>query len=544
MILAVAAGALRRFFERRGEKRAPSRSSALVPMSDPPPEEAHELGNRIATLMVAAAASASATRAAARDDPRDDDAAQVVRAGAGGVAGDRGDRLDAADDEPGPRRARWLRPLTWNLVISNVPGPQMPFYLLGGQMRAIYPFVPLSPQGHALSIGIVCYDGGVFFGLAGDRDVGSPTSTSSRSRSSRRSRSRPLERGRHDRRDGARLRRSLRVPATGGRGRRGRPRLAGRRARPRRPHGRRRRPGRRRLRRRHRRDLRASDAQRDRGDRPARGRGADRGDPQRRADERLSQLFRTASGADGYTRRAAPVYPMAAAGSFFDRVVPDRHRGIAMCSNAAHWLREHPELATPGTMYFAGASADARAELAASAAADWLALRGARRGAQSRRRPTRPGDLDDRRRRHRARLGRPAPRADVDVAAALAADGLLDAEALERYVFPSTAARARRRQLVPDELRCCARPSTRSPTVLGAARGDPRPGGLRPRLHRVRPRLRGIDDAHLPVRARRPGDRAAALADEFFTRFEAATAADPERGRYECWILRLALRRR
>ena len=47
----------------------------------------------------------------------------------------------------------------------------MPFYLLGRQVRAIYPFVPLSPQGHALSIGIVSYDGGVFFGLAGDRSA-------------------------------------------------------------------------------------------------------------------------------------------------------------------------------------------------------------------------------------------------------------------------------------------------------------------------------------------------------------------------------------
>ena len=63
------------------------------------------------------------------------------------------------------------RPLTWNLVVSNVPGPQVPFYLLGRRVRQIYPFVPLSPQGHALSIGIVSYDGDVCFGLAGDRDV-------------------------------------------------------------------------------------------------------------------------------------------------------------------------------------------------------------------------------------------------------------------------------------------------------------------------------------------------------------------------------------
>jgi hypothetical protein len=63
------------------------------------------------------------------------------------------------------------RPLTWNLAVSNVPGPQAPFYLLGRRLLEIYPFVPLSPQGRALTIGIVSYDGGVFFGLAGDREV-------------------------------------------------------------------------------------------------------------------------------------------------------------------------------------------------------------------------------------------------------------------------------------------------------------------------------------------------------------------------------------
>ena len=63
------------------------------------------------------------------------------------------------------------RPLTWNLVISNLPGPQVPFYLLGQRLCEVYPFVPLSPQGHALSIGVVSYDGGVFFGIAGDRDL-------------------------------------------------------------------------------------------------------------------------------------------------------------------------------------------------------------------------------------------------------------------------------------------------------------------------------------------------------------------------------------
>jgi hypothetical protein len=63
------------------------------------------------------------------------------------------------------------RPLVFNLVVSNVPGPQQPLSLLGRRIREIYPYVPLSPQNHAVSIGLISYDGRVFFGLAGDRDI-------------------------------------------------------------------------------------------------------------------------------------------------------------------------------------------------------------------------------------------------------------------------------------------------------------------------------------------------------------------------------------
>ncbi|HEX3561675.1 MAG TPA: WS/DGAT domain-containing protein, partial [Solirubrobacterales bacterium] len=46
-----------------------------------------------------------------------------------------------------------------------------PLYLLGRRIKEIYPFVPLSPQNHALSIGMISYDGRIYFGLAGDRDA-------------------------------------------------------------------------------------------------------------------------------------------------------------------------------------------------------------------------------------------------------------------------------------------------------------------------------------------------------------------------------------
>ncbi len=58
----------------------------------------------------------------------------------------------------------------FNLVITNVPGPQFPLYAAGAQMLESYPVQPLLP-GHALAIGVTSYDGGVYFGLNGDRDA-------------------------------------------------------------------------------------------------------------------------------------------------------------------------------------------------------------------------------------------------------------------------------------------------------------------------------------------------------------------------------------
>ena len=56
-------------------------------------------------------------------------------------------------------------------MISNVPGPRITLELLGRELREVYPFVPLSPQGHAVSLGALSYHGSMFIGLVGDRDV-------------------------------------------------------------------------------------------------------------------------------------------------------------------------------------------------------------------------------------------------------------------------------------------------------------------------------------------------------------------------------------
>jgi diacylglycerol O-acyltransferase / wax synthase len=169
VILSVATGALRGFLERRGDE-VPDRIVALVPMSIRRPEEEHDLGNRIATLLVSLpiserdpgrrleAVHAETKRLKESEQAR---AASLVIEASGWAPPTINRVLSAA----------MARPLVFNLAISNVPGPQAPFYLLGRRMREVYPFVPLSPQGHALSIGVLSYDGGVFFGLAGDREA-------------------------------------------------------------------------------------------------------------------------------------------------------------------------------------------------------------------------------------------------------------------------------------------------------------------------------------------------------------------------------------
>jgi diacylglycerol O-acyltransferase / wax synthase len=57
----------------------------------------------------------------------------------------------------------------FNLVVTNVPGPQFPLYLLGRRLQVLFPVVPLA-QRQALGIAVMSYDGHLGFGLLGDFD--------------------------------------------------------------------------------------------------------------------------------------------------------------------------------------------------------------------------------------------------------------------------------------------------------------------------------------------------------------------------------------
>jgi hypothetical protein len=58
----------------------------------------------------------------------------------------------------------------FNLLVTNVPGPQFPLYLLGRRLEDLFP-VAFLPRNHALAVAIMSYDGRMDFGLLGDYDA-------------------------------------------------------------------------------------------------------------------------------------------------------------------------------------------------------------------------------------------------------------------------------------------------------------------------------------------------------------------------------------
>ena len=58
----------------------------------------------------------------------------------------------------------------FNLIVTNIPGPQLPLYVLGRELEDLFP-VAFLPENHALAIAIMSYNGGIDYGLLGDYDA-------------------------------------------------------------------------------------------------------------------------------------------------------------------------------------------------------------------------------------------------------------------------------------------------------------------------------------------------------------------------------------
>jgi WS/DGAT/MGAT family acyltransferase len=168
-VLTVVSGALRRWLADRGVRTDGVELRALVPVSIRGEDERGALGNRIAAMRGPLPVYV--------DDPVERHA--VVRRGMGELKESKqalGAEVIAGLQDFAPptllAQASRLNFSTrlFNLIVTNVPGPQFPLYLLGREMEQIVPIAFL-PENHALAIAIMSYNGRVDFGLLADYDA-------------------------------------------------------------------------------------------------------------------------------------------------------------------------------------------------------------------------------------------------------------------------------------------------------------------------------------------------------------------------------------
>ena len=168
-VLAVVAGALRTWLHDRGVRTEGVELRALVPVSIRGDDERGSLGNRIAAMRGPLPVYV--------EDPVE--RLQIVREGMGQLKESKqalGAEVIAALNDFAPptllAQASRLNFSTrlFNLIVTNVPGPQFPLYLLGREMQEIVPIAFL-PENHALAVAIMSYNGKVDFGLLADYDA-------------------------------------------------------------------------------------------------------------------------------------------------------------------------------------------------------------------------------------------------------------------------------------------------------------------------------------------------------------------------------------
>ena len=170
VVLATVTGAVRRFLEGRQVNVETLDFRVMAPVSVRAPGERGTLGNRVSAWMVdlplaerdprRASRQASARRPSSSRRPSDAMGAEVL--------------TRAVSWTPSTLLSLGARLMTrafpFNLVVTNVPGPQVPLYLLGARMLENYGLVPLTDD---LGLGIVLfsYDGKLTWGFNADWDL-------------------------------------------------------------------------------------------------------------------------------------------------------------------------------------------------------------------------------------------------------------------------------------------------------------------------------------------------------------------------------------
>jgi diacylglycerol O-acyltransferase / wax synthase len=169
VVLAAVAGALARYLRAHGHSIQDLELKAMVPISVRADDEHGALGNRVSSYIAPLPISI--------EDPVE--RLQAVSAIMGDLKQSKqavGATLmtELADFAPptivGQAARLQSRQRFFNMVVTNVPGPQFPLYLMGRKLERVIPMVPLAKR-QAVCFGIMSYDGKLDFGLIGDYDA-------------------------------------------------------------------------------------------------------------------------------------------------------------------------------------------------------------------------------------------------------------------------------------------------------------------------------------------------------------------------------------
>jgi WS/DGAT/MGAT family acyltransferase len=169
VVLAVVTGALRRWLHGRGVRTEGLELRALVPVSVRAEDERGNLGNKLALMR--------GPLPVYLEDPVR--RLRVVSEQMEGLKRSKqalGAEMIARFNDFAPptllAQASRLNFSTrlFNVIVTNVPGPQFPLYVVGRQLEEVFP-VAFLPENHALAVAIISYNGRVSFGLLADYDA-------------------------------------------------------------------------------------------------------------------------------------------------------------------------------------------------------------------------------------------------------------------------------------------------------------------------------------------------------------------------------------
>jgi len=169
VVLTIVSGALAQWLHSRGVRTEGLEMRALVPVSVRTKDQRHTLGNQLTVMRGPLPVYIEDPVARLR----------YVRAAMDGLKESKqavGAATLAAVNSLAPptilAQASRLNFSTrlFNLLVTNIPGPQMPLYVLGRRLEDLFP-VAFLPENHALAIAIMSYNGGLDYGLLGDYDA-------------------------------------------------------------------------------------------------------------------------------------------------------------------------------------------------------------------------------------------------------------------------------------------------------------------------------------------------------------------------------------